>query len=152
MIIHDLTILMDTREQDKHIKKELEEQGYSVKKQMLSYADYSFIHNEKNYSRKFVVERKKNFDEIIGNINGEKTSRFYKEFERARKDRAEIVIIIEQTKYDLINKKYRSSFSPKEVYEMIQTFTNKYMAKCYFMRRDEITNFMLKLISEKINK
>lgn len=143
---------MDTREQDKHIKKELESNGYEVKKQTFSYGDYSFIHSGNNYTRKFVIERKKNFDEIIGNINSEKNSRFYKEFERARRDSAEIVIIVEQTKNELINKKYRSSFAPVDVYNMLQTFIKKYNIKLIMLSRDKISEAIINLFNDEIQK
>lgn len=141
-----MKIIVDTREQDLYLLKEFEKLGVEFVRKKLDFGDYSFIDEGVNYSDKFVIERKKSFDEIITNIS--KEGRFYREFHHARKKGIHIIIFIEQTEQELKKHRYRSKRKPYEVKKMIETFSTKYLVELHLLNRNEVAYFILKKFKE----
>jgi ERCC4-type nuclease len=158
-----LNILIDTREQDLHIQRDLKKIGVSHEFKKLDFGDYSFVNDGVDYSKKIVIERKKNFDEIVSNLL--KESRFYREFHYARKQGIKIVVFIEQTE-DIIaplettainpfecshkkeisratKKAYRSTLSKTEIKNMLEEFEYKYLVPIHLIKRDQATRFVI---------
>lgn len=120
-----ITILVDTREKPtEEYQRRLRDMECDYKTEALPYGDYSCkvsLPNEEtlDFSRKVVVERKQNFDEIIQNFldqdsiqmnaDGIKTNRFQREFLRASTDGCRVYLLIENASWEnALNGKYRS--------------------------------------------
>ena len=99
------TIIIDTREQNLHILKQIESMGIQYVRRKLDYGDYSFEIGDISYEHKIVIERKGSLDEIIGNFTKGR-ERFRKEFERSKGCR--VILMIEATMEQLEAHQYRS--------------------------------------------
>jgi len=131
-----------------HIQRDLKKIGVSHEFKKLDFGDYSFTLDGKDYSQEIVIERKKNFDEIISNIIRE--GRFYREFHYARKKGIKVIILIEQTEYDLKNKNYRSKMKAYEIMNMLNEFRDKYLVPMHFVERGNAAKFVIDTFKKHI--
>ncbi len=99
-----VTVLIDSREQkNKHITDKLTEYGVPFVSRSLDYGDYSFVtrektakdtYKERDFSFSCTIERKRNVDEIYGNIMTDR-QRLENEFHEANKLSSEFILLIE---------------------------------------------------------
>lgn len=116
--IDSIQILVDTREQDtERARKRLSMLPCPFSRNTLLFGDYSYSFSQPNglltpMGGKFAIERKMNLDELASCFTHDR-ARFEREFERANKAGADMVLIIENATYEnLLNGKYRSRFKP----------------------------------------
>lgn len=152
-----MLIIVDTREQDLHVLKQLEARGVKCVRRKLEYGDYSFELDGVSYERKIVIERKGSITELCGNFAKGKT-RFQKEFKRAYSDRCKVILMVENGSWKKIEAgEYRSKFSPAELKGRIKTWCNKFQIELVFVEKDKACEFVLSrfeqyLIKESVDK
>ena len=146
-----MTILIDTREKDKSIERRLSMLGIPHKKQKLNFGDYSFTYNNISYEKLIVVERKNSISEIIGNFTmGRK--RFENEFKRAKKHNCKVILMLEASEEDILNKNYYSTCSPKDVKNFLQTWKYSFGFKLEFVKKECATDFIFKTFKDYIER
>ena len=114
--LKDLQIIADSREQvNNHIT------GYWDKKKVpyftrkLDVGDYSCQLDDMTFEKDFAVERKRNLDEICGNLAADR-DRFEREFLRAKANNIKVFLIVENATWsDIYLHNYRSQLSPKSL-------------------------------------
>lgn len=134
------TIIIDTREQNLHILKQIESMGIQYVRRKLDYGDYSFEIGDISYEHKIVIERKGSLDEIIGNFTKGR-ERFRKEFERSKGCR--VILMIEATMEQLEAHQYRSRMMPNDLKSFLKTWCNKFQLELKFVEKDKACEFML---------
>ena len=111
-----LKIIADSREQvNNHLT------GYWDRKQVpyftrkLDVGDYSCQIDDMTFEKDFAIERKRNIDEICGNLAGDR-DRFEREFLRAKANGTKVFLIIEDATWsDIYLHNYRSKLPPKSL-------------------------------------
>lgn len=134
------TIIIDTREQDLHILKQLETVNIPHIRRKLDYGDYSFEVGDISYEHKVCIERKGSLDEIIGNFTKGR-ERFRKEFERSKGCR--VILMVEASMKQLEAGQYRSSMKPRDLKSFLKTWSNKFQLELKFIEKDKACEFML---------
>jgi hypothetical protein len=126
-ILSSMVVIVDTAEQVyDHITDVLDQQGIKWVRQNLDYGDYSFIIEGKSYEKEIVIERKAHMEELSGNFS-EGRERFGKEFERANKDNAKMILMVEDGSYDkLIKHKYNTDMNVESYKATLFTFKARY--------------------------
>jgi ERCC4-type nuclease len=142
-----MIILADTREQDIHILKKLDELGIKYKRKKLDFADYSFEINGESYEKKLVIERKKTIDEVIGNFSKKGRDRFRKEFERAGS--CKVILMIEAEESDIDKHNYRSTMSPSDIRSHLKTWCNHFRLQLKFVKKDDACDFIINTFRER---
>lgn len=93
-----MQILIDRREQRTlTITEEFCKRGIPYKATTLSFGDYSFEYNSRDYRNILAIERKQNLSELANNLSW-KRKQFEAEFIRAKEAGAKIYILIEDAK------------------------------------------------------
>ena len=91
-------IIFDKREWSiNHITSKLEAFGYKWKRQSMKTGDISFVLDGVDYSDRFIIERKHNYNELYQNIITKDRARFKKEFQRLEKIDTVILLIEEES-------------------------------------------------------
>jgi ERCC4-type nuclease len=134
------TIIVDTREQDLHILKQLETMNIQYVRRKLDYGDYSFEVDGKSYEHEICIERKGSLDEIIGNFTKGR-ERFRKEFERSKGCR--VVLMVEASMEQLEAGQYRSRMSPRDLKSFLKTWCNRFQLELKFVEKDRACDFIL---------
>lgn len=131
-IIKNMVILIDTQEKKiNHITDWFDKNKIKYERRKLDFADYScyiIIDGVKYYfDRDIVIERKKDIDEICGNLKGE-APRIKKEFSHINKYDIRCHFIVEDYIYDkhLRDGKYRSQYDPKTLYARLKALEAEY--------------------------
>lgn len=131
---YKLIVLYDTREKaNAHILNQLAKNGVECRRETFKYGDYSFIlknlitGEEISFKDKYVIERKKNLDELAQNL-GKKREQFTNEFKRCAEVGAKMDIIIEDANwyYNIITHNYRSKFNSKAFKNSLMAFEAQY--------------------------
>ena len=135
----DTAIIVDTREQDLRILKELEQKGIRTIRRKLDFADYSFEVNGTSYEKRFVIERKGSLDELISNITSGR-DRFNREFKRAGK--CKVILMVESSMDKLINGEYRSNMPPASVIKYLNTWCHKFQLELVFVEKDKAAEYV----------
>lgn len=138
-------IIVDTREQDLHILKQLETMNIQYVRRKLDYGDYSFEVGDISYEHKIVIERKGSLDEIIGNFTKGR-ERFRKEFERSKGCR--VVLMVEASMEQLEAGQYRSRMKPRELKSFLHTWCNKFQLELKFVEKDKACDFILECFKQ----
>ena len=110
-----MTIICDTREQDKHCEEYFAKHNIPHVTRKLDVGDYSCQLDMYTFEREIAVERKHNLDEICGNFTAER-ERFEREFLRAKANGTKVHLIIENATWsDVFLGNYRSKLAPKSL-------------------------------------
>jgi ERCC4-type nuclease len=133
-------ILVDTREQDLHILKDLDRLGIQYKRKKLNFGDYSFEIDGASYENCIVVERKGSITEIIGNFTKGR-ERFRKEFERAKGSK--VILMIEDSLERLNAHEYRSRMTPSDVLKFLKTWAYKFQLDIRFVDKKDACKCIL---------
>lgn len=132
-----LTIICDTREQDRHVEEYLKKQNIPQITRKLDTGDYSCQLGDVSFERDIVVERKRNLDEICGNFTGER-ERFEREFMRAKAYGTKVVLIVENATWsDIFLGNYRSKTSPKSLLGSLLSWMVRFNITITFCKPEE---------------
>lgn len=132
-----LTIICDTREQDRHVEEYLKKQNIPQITRKLDTGDYSCQLGNVSFERDIVVERKRNLDEICGNFTVER-ERFEREFMRAKAYGTKVVLIVENATWsDIFLGNYRSKTSPKSLLGSLLSWMVRFNITITFCKPEE---------------
>ena len=132
-----LTIICDTREQDRHVSEWLEKNKVKTITRKLDTGDYSAQIGNMTMERDVVVERKRNLDEICGNFTVER-ERFEREFMRAKACGTKVYLIIENATWgDIFLGNYRSKTSPKSLFASLVSWMVRFNITVTFCEPNE---------------
>lgn len=131
---YKLIITYDTREKSNaHILNRMAKNGVECRRMTFKYGDYSFVlknlitGEEIDFRDKYVIERKKNIDELTQNL-GKKREQFNNEFKRCLEAGAKMDIIIEDVNWylNIISHNYRSKFNSKALKNSLMALEAQY--------------------------
>ena len=132
-----LTILCDTREQDRHVSEYLEKNKIPTTTRKLDVGDYSCQLEDVSFERDIAVERKHNLDEICGNFTAER-ERFEREFLRAKAYGTKVHLIIENASWsDVFLGNYRSKFPAKSLAASLLSWMVRFNVSVTFCKPNE---------------
>lgn len=132
-----LSIICDTREQDRHVSEWLEKNKIPTITRKLDTGDYSCQLGDISFERDICVERKHNLDEICGNFTVER-ERFEREFMRARAYGTKVVLIIENASWsDIFIGNYRSKLSSKSLVGSLLSWMVRFNITVLFCKPEE---------------
>ena len=151
-LLDSMVILVDTREHEgknEHILNYFDSKGISYKKRKLDYGDYSFMipANEKlniprdlDFSHKIIVERKKDLEELSGNLTKER-DRIEKELTLAPSKK---VLLLENGGYEkLVTGDYNTKYNAKSYWATFHTFWHRYDIPIIFMPNPEYSGVFI---------
>lgn len=126
-------VVVDSREQKwAHIEKALKATDTPYKRHKLNYGDYTcFAVSPQNetfsMAEKYVIERKANVDELVGNFTKGR-ERFDREFQRATADNAKVFLLIEDANLwrTIREHRYRSKMPPKSLLATLCSWQARY--------------------------
>lgn len=138
VLLKNLVVLIDTREQKTHIKEWLDKNKIKNKKQKLDYGDYScfiqcngdtnkIIDRDIYFDRDIAIERKKDIDELCGNLK-EGAVRLKTELAHMNKYDIRFYIYVEDALMDkhIRDGKYRSLYDAKTLYARLKSIETEY--------------------------
>lgn len=143
-ILDSMVIIVDTREQDRHIENWLKRKGHPVVRRKLDYGDYSFMipKNEELgiledviFDERIVIERKNGLDEIISNICIDGGKRIYKEFENYP---GKMYLYIEDKYDNACLGRYRSEFNRRALLGKLESIELKYGIPIKFYSKESM--------------
>ena len=133
-----LTIICDTREQDRHVSEYFDKHNIPYITRKLDTGDYSCqMGGGWTLEREICVERKHNLDEICGNFTVER-ERFEREFMRAKAYGTKVVLIVENATWtDIFLGNYRSKTSPKSLLGSLLSWMVRFNITVTFCKPEE---------------
>ena len=132
-----LSIICDTREQDRHCEEWFASHKINCIVRKLDTGDYSAQIGDKTLERKVVIERKRNIDELCGNMTSDR-DRFEREFIRAKAYGTKIYLIIENANWsDIFLGNYRSKLSSKSLTGSILSWLARFDVTLVFCKPEE---------------
>ena len=132
-----LTIICDTREQDRHVSEYFEKNKIPTITRKLDTGDYSCQLEDVSFEREIVVERKHNLDEICGNFTTER-ERFEREFIRAKAYGTKVHLIIENASWsDVFLGNYRSKLPSKSLVGSLLSWMVRFNVSVTFCKPNE---------------
>lgn len=136
-VLKGLTIICDSREQDRHVQEFFEKKKIPTITRKLDTGDYSCQLVEQSFERDICVERKHNLDEICGNFTVER-ERFEREFMRAKAYGTKVHLIIENATWtDIFLGNYRSKLPPKSLMGSLFSWMVRFNVTITFCRPEE---------------
>lgn len=137
-----LSIICDTREQDRHVEKYFSDKKIPTVVRKMDTGDYSCQLGEQSFERDIVVERKHNLDEICGNFTAER-ERFEREFMRAKAYGTKVYLIIENATWaDIFIGNYRSKLNSKSLFGSLLSWMVRFNITVLFCKPDESARIM----------
>lgn len=114
--LKNLQIIADSREQvNNHLTDYWDKKKVPYFTRKLDIGDYSAQLGEMTLEKDVVIERKRNLDEICGNLTADR-DRFEREFLRAKALGTKVFLIIENATWtDIYLQNYRSQITPKSL-------------------------------------
>lgn len=132
-----LTIICDTREQDRHVSEWFTKNKVKTITRKLDTGDYSCQWYDDSFERDIVVERKHNLDEICGNFTAER-ERFEREFLRAKAYGTKVYLIIENATWtDVFLGNYRSKLPSKSLVGSLLSWMVRFNVTVLFCKPEE---------------
>lgn len=132
-----LTVICDTREQDRHVEDYLAQTNIPHITRKLDTGDYSCAIDQISFERDVVVERKANLDEICGNFTAER-ERFEREFTRAKAYGTKVYLIIENATWsDIFLANYRSKLPAKSLIASLLSWMVRFNITVLFCKPNE---------------
>lgn len=132
-----LTVICDTREQDRHCEEYFKGQGIPQITRKLDTGDYSAQLGDMTLERTVAIERKRNLDELCGNMTADR-DRFEREFLRAKAYGLRIYLIVENASWtDIFLGNYRSKLSSKSLMGSILSWLARFDVTLVFCRPEE---------------
>jgi len=114
--LKSLQIIADSREQvNNHLTDYWDKKKVPYFTRKLDVGDYSCQIEDMTFEKDFSVERKRNLDEICGNLAADR-DRFEREFLRAKATGTKVFLIVENASWtDIYLHNYRSQLPPKSL-------------------------------------
>ena len=135
--LKNLTVICDTREQDRHVSEWFTKNKINTITRKLDTGDYSCQLGDISFERDIVVERKHNLDEICGNFTVER-ERFEREFMRAKAYGTKVYLIIENASWsDIFIGNYRSKLNSKSLFGSLLSWMVRFNITVLFCRPEE---------------
>lgn len=132
-----LTIICDTREQDRHVEEYMKKHSIPQITRKLETGDYSCQLGDQSFEREIVVERKHNLDEICGNFTAER-ERFEREFIRAKAYGTKVHLIVENASWtDIFLGNYRSRLPSKSLTGSLMSWMVRFNVSVTFCKPEE---------------
>lgn len=140
--LKNLTVICDTREQDRHVSEWFEKNKVKSITRKLDTGDYSCQLGDISFERDIVVERKHNLDEICGNFTVER-ERFEREFMRAKAYGTKVYLIIENATWsDIFIGNYRSKLNSKSLVGSLLSWMVRFNITVLFCKPEESARIM----------
>ena len=141
-VLKQLTIICDTREQDRHVSEYFESKKIPTITRKLDTGDYSCQIGDVTFERDICIERKANLDEICGNFTAER-ERFEREFLRAKAYGTKVILVVENASWsDIFIGNYRSKLSSKSLTASILTWLARFDVTLVFCKPEETARIM----------
>lgn len=145
-ILKNMTIIVDTREQENsHITDYFDRFNINHISRKLDYGDYSFeapvipeigLNEQMSFERRIVFERKHSLDELSGNL-AQSRERFENELDRAKTDRAKLILMVEDGAWQkIIKHEYRTDLSEKSYLASLFSFQARYGIEVQFIDKN----------------
>ncbi|MBO5740733.1 MAG: ERCC4 domain-containing protein [Bacteroidaceae bacterium] len=132
-----ITIICDSREQDRHVEAYLRVHDIPTVVRKLDTGDYSCQLGDTTFERDIVVERKRSLDEICGNFSTER-ERFEREFMRAKAYGTKVHLIIEGASWtDIFLGNYRSKLPSKSLVGSLLSWMVRFNISITFCKPEE---------------
>jgi len=132
-----LTIICDTREQDRHCEEYFKRHGIPHITRKLDTGDYSAQIGDMTLERSVAIERKHNLDELCGNMTADR-DRFEREFLRAKAHGLHIFLVVENATWsDIFVGNYRSKITPKSITASILSWLARFDVTLIFCKPEE---------------
>lgn len=132
-----LTIICDSREQDTHCEEWFKKNKVPCVVRKLDTGDYSAQIGEMTLERSVAIERKRNLDELCGNMTADR-DRFEREFLRAKAHGLQIFLIIENATWsDIFLGNYRSKLSSKSLTGSVLSWLARFEVTLLFCKPEE---------------
>ena len=132
-----LTIICDTREQDRHCEEYFKAKKIPTVTRKLDTGDYSAQLGDMTLERSVAIERKHNLDELCGNMTVDR-DRFEREFLRAKAHGLHIFLIVENATWsDVFLGNYRSKLSAKSLTGSILSWLARFDVTLIFCKPEE---------------
>lgn len=113
--LKELTIIVDSREQQQHVKNYFDKKKVPTIVRKLDIGDYSAQIGDMTLEHDVVIERKHDLTELCGNL-GQSRDRFEREFLRAKANNTKVFLVVEGGSYeDIYLHNYRSQLSEKSL-------------------------------------
>jgi ERCC4-type nuclease len=148
-LLKNLVILVDKREQDRHVAEYLQTKGIAYKDYSLSSGDYSVmlpaapdlgIVRDLYFDRQIIIERKANLEELSGNFT-QCRERFEREFERVPQCRK--YLLIEGGSYsDIFTNNYSTKLNSTAFAASIMVFQARYNLNVSFVSKEHSGKFI----------
>ena len=132
-----LTIIEDSREQDRHVAEWFSKNKVPCITRKLDTGDYSAQLGEMTLERSVAIERKRGLDELCGNMTVDRY-RFEREFLRAKAHGLHIFLIVENATWtDVFLGNYRSKLSAKSLTGSILSWLARFDVTLIFCKPEE---------------
>ena len=132
-----LTIICDSREQDRHCESYFKNHKIPCITRKLDTGDYSAQLGDMTLEREIAIERKHNLDELCGNMTADR-DRFEREFLRAKAYGMHLFLIVENATWsDIFLGNYRSKLSSKSLTGSILSWLARFDVTLVFCKPDE---------------
>ena len=133
--LKNLSIIVDSREQDPHCENWFRQNNIPVIRRKLEFGDYSAMLGDKTLENDIFIERKMGLSEICGNFTTNR-ERFDREFTKAKAIGAKPFLLIENDSFDDVYLgNYRSKVQPKSLIGSLLTWQVRYNATILFCSR-----------------
>ena len=135
--LKDLTIIVDTREQQTHVMEYFDKHKIQYKNRALETGDYSMMLGDLTFERDVVCERKHSLDELCQNLTHDR-QRFEREFIRAKAYNTKVYLIIENATWsDIFLGNYRSKTAPKSLVGSLLSWMVRFNITVLFCKPEE---------------
>lgn len=149
-----MTILCDTREKKNgHILKYFEEAGIDFRVQKLDTGDYMSLGNDD-----LTIDRKKDLQELVGNLFTSDKTRFWREVRRAKAERKQMIVLCEHGgEITCLNDvpKWKSRYSKitgRQLYTEICRVSIAYGVEFFFCGKKETGAKIVELLGGKTDQ
>lgn len=146
-ILKQFQIVADTREQrNEHIVRMLKEKKIPCISRKLDAGDYSAQIGELSLEKDVVIERKRNLDEICGNLTADR-DRFEREFMRTKAAGTKVFLIIEGCTWnDVYLQNYRSKLSAKALLASLLSWQVRYNVTIIFCEPENTPKLIYQIL------
>ena len=135
-------IIVDSRERDiSGILNYFDKNEIEYVRGKLNFGDYATA------SGNVYIERKR-VGELAGNLTGTDKLRFEKEFVRANKAKAELIVMVEGSLHDIQSGNYRSTLSPSDFLNRLKTWQSHFMFRLEFIKKEDAGKFIFEKLKE----
>ena len=133
-------IIVDSRERDiSGILNYFDKNEIEYVRGKLNFGDYATVEGN------IYIERKR-VGELAGNLTGTDKIRFEKEFIRANKAKAKLIMMVEGSIEDIQSGNYRSTLSPSDFLNRLKTWQSHFMFRIEFVKKEDAGRFIFETL------